>query len=107
MKNIHQDWVYVMANGWRNVIYIGVTNNLYIRYLQHKTGVVEGFTKKYKCHHLIYYEEYTYIEDAIRREKELKGWRREKKMRLIRQQNPLLKDLAAELGWNEIPPSSE
>ena len=69
-----------MANGWGNVIYIGVTNNLYIRYLQHKTGVVEGFTKKYKCHHLIYYEEYTYIEDAIRREKELKGWRREKKM---------------------------
>ncbi len=107
MKNIHQYWVYVMANGWRNVIYIGVTNNLYIRYLQHKTGVVEGFTKKYKCHHLIYYEEYTYIEDAIRREKELKGWRREKKMRLIRQQNPLLKNLAAELGWNEIPPSSE
>ena len=107
MKNIHLYWVYVMANGWRNVIYIGVTNNLYIRYLQHKTGVVEGFTKKYKCHHLIYYEEYTYIEDAIRREKELKGWRREKKMRLIRQQNPLLKDLAAELGWNEIPPSSE
>lgn len=92
-----------MANHHRNVIYTGVTNDLQIRYLQHKNEVNKGFTQKYKCHELIYFEEHALIEEAIAREKQIKGWRREKKMELVRGKNPWLKDLAIELGWEEIP----
>jgi putative endonuclease len=70
MKNIHQYWVYIMANTTRRVIYIGVTNDLYRRYLEHRNGIIKGFTDKYKCHELIYFEEFKFIEEAIAREKE-------------------------------------
>ena len=79
MKNIHQYWIYIMANTTRRVIYIGVTNDLYRRYIEHRNGIIKGFTDKYKCHDLIYFEEFKFIEEAIAREKELKGWKREKK----------------------------
>ena len=88
-----------MSNKNRSVLYIGVTNDLYRRCLEHRDGVIDGFTKKYKCHDLVYYEEYSLIEDAITREKELKGWKREKKDKLISTVNPLKLDLAEELGW--------
>ena len=80
-------------------MYIGVTNDLYRRYCEHKTGVVSGLTEKYKCHSLVYYEEFNMVGDAIAREKELKGWRREKKDRLITMVNPQLERLAEKLGW--------
>lgn len=99
MVNIHQYWVYILSNKINSVLYIGVTNDLYRRYLEHKNGMVEGFTKKYRCHSLVYYESYTNIEEAIAREKELKGWSREKKETLIRRQNPLFWNLAIELEW--------
>ena len=54
MTNIHQYWVYVMANTTRRVIYIGITNDLYRRYIEHRNGTIKGFTNKYKCHDLIY-----------------------------------------------------
>ena len=99
MKNIHQYWVYIMANTTRRVIYIGVTNDLYRRYLEHRNGIIKGFTDKYKCHELIYFEESKFIEEAIAREKELKGWKREKKDLLIKSTNPYLRNLAIDLEW--------
>ena len=88
-----------MANTTRRVIYIGITNDLYRRYIEHKNGTIEGFTNKYKCHDLIYFEEFKFIEEAIAREKELKGWKREKKDALIKTFNPNLQDLAIGLKW--------
>ena len=86
------------------VIYIGVTNNLIRRAEEHKNEVVDGFSKKYKTNKLVHYEHFNHVEDAIRREKELKGWRREKKVKLIESTNPNWKDLYDELIG--IDPSS-
>ncbi|HBO08016.1 MULTISPECIES: GIY-YIG nuclease family protein [Bacteroides] len=92
--------IYIMSNSNRTVLYIGVTNNLYRRYNEHKSGKIEGFTKKYSCHILLYYEEFQNIEYAIAREKSLKGWSRSKKDNLIREKNPRLEDLGSYLQWN-------
>lgn len=75
------------------VIYIGVTNDLIRRVEEHKNGVTDGFSKNYKTNHLVYYEYFRDINDAIRREKELKGWRREKKVVLIEMTNKNWRDL--------------
>ena len=83
----------------RSVLYIGITNDLYRRYCEHRNGAIKGFTHKYKCNSLIYYEEYNNVNDAIAREKELKGWKREKKEELIAKSNPQKTDLAEGLGW--------
>ena len=99
MVNIHQYWIYIMSNKTRSVLYIGITNDLYRRYIEHKEEKVKGFTQKYKCHDLLYYEEFKNVDDAISREKEIKAWRREKKERLIETTNPGKRDLAVELGW--------
>ncbi len=99
MFNIHQYWVYIMSNRTRTVLYIGITNDLYRRFIEHKTGRIDGFSKKYKCHYLLYYEEYKIADEAIAREKEIKKWRREKKEKLITILNPKKVDLAENLGW--------
>lgn len=99
MFNIHQYWVYIMSNKNRTVLYIGVTNDLYRRYIEHKQEIIKGFTQKYKCHHLLYYEEFADINEAIAREKVLKGWIRAKKDALIASINPDKLDLAESLGW--------
>ena len=99
MVNIPQYWVYIMSNKSRTVLYIGITNDLYRRYLEHKQEIIKGFTQKYKCHDLLYYEEFADVDDAIAREKEIKAWRREKKDMLIAASNPSKKDLAEELEW--------
>jgi len=75
------------------VIYIGVTNDLLRRVMQHRSDLFEGFSHKYKTRRLVYYEYFTDINYAIQREKELKKWRREKKVALIEKENPLWKDL--------------
>lgn len=75
------------------IIYIGVTNDLIRRIDEHRMEFVEGFSKKYKCKKLVYHEYYSDINTAISREKELKGWRREKKIALITQSNPHWDDL--------------
>lgn len=77
--------------------YIGVTNDLYKRVYQHKSNIIEGFTKKYECHKLIYFEETSDIESAILREKQLKNWNRKKKEFLIATKNAIWKDLS--LDW--------
>ena len=99
MVNVHQYWVYILSNKSHSVLYIGMTNDLYRRYLEHKDGIVEGFTKKYRCHSLLYYECFTDVEEAIAREKELKGWSRDKKETLIKSVNPYSWNLAIGLKW--------
>ena len=70
----------MMTNWSNNVLYIGVTNNLLRRTLEHKSKTVQGFTQKYNLYKLVYFEDYTNINQAIDREKQLKGWRREKRI---------------------------
>jgi putative endonuclease len=78
------------------MIYTGITNSLSRRVREHKQKVNEGFTKRYNIHRLVYYEEFKDVRKAIAREKEIKGWRREKKVALIKEMNSKWKDLAAE-----------
>ncbi|WP_343532962.1 GIY-YIG nuclease family protein [Pedobacter sp.] len=85
----HNYFVYILTNRYKTVLYIGVTNDLEIRIAQHRKGEsTRSFTKKYKCFYLVHYERYQYINDAIDREKELKGWSRAKKEALIVMENP-------------------
>jgi putative endonuclease len=85
--------VYIMASR-SGVLYIGVTSDLQTRVRQHKAGAFEGFSKKYRCHRLVYYERYDYIQAAIGREKQLKGIVRKKKIALIESVNPRWEDLS-------------
>ena len=93
-----QYFVYMMTNKNKTVLYTGVTNSLERRVWQHRTKAIPGFTKKYNCDRLIYFEIYGRIEQAIAREKEIKGWTRAKKNALIFPKNPKWEDLAA--GWD-------
>ena len=77
----------------RPTLYIGVTSDLIKRAYEHRSDLVDGFTKKYSLHKLLYFEEYPTIEEAIKREKQLKSWRRDWKLNLIHSMNPSLKDL--------------
>jgi len=88
----HKYWVYITTNPTRKVIYIGVTNNLSLRINQHfqNRGNRSSFAGKYYCYNLIYFEEYRYIDMAIKREKQLKRWTRNKKDELIYRVNPKL-----------------
>jgi len=93
----HNYYVYILTNWNNKVMYIGVTNNLKRRIYEHKNKLVEGFTKRYNLTKLVYYEHTTDVNSAISREKELKGWRREKKNNLVIKMNPEWKDLSDEL----------
>jgi putative endonuclease len=77
-------------------LYVGVTNNLERRVFEHKTNLIEGFSSKYGCHKLVYFEETTSVEAAITREKQVKKWRREKKAALIKNINPTWRDLSGD-----------
>jgi putative endonuclease len=88
-----QYFVYILASKRNGTLYIGVTNNLIKRVYEHKTDLVDGFTKKYRVHNLIYYEIYNSIDDAIVREKRLKKWKRQWKTELIEKNNPEWMDL--------------
>ncbi|XOU94623.1 MAG: GIY-YIG nuclease family protein [Candidatus Kerfeldbacteria bacterium] len=89
-----QYYVYIMTNWSNKILYIGVTSNLQWRVFEHKNKLQKGFTFKYNLNKLVYYEEHQYIEDAIMREKQLKGWLRIKKIRLIDSINSDWTDLA-------------
>ena len=91
-------YVYILAS-LSGTLYIGITNNLERRMVEHKEGLVGGFTSQYGVHRLIYFETYRDVRNAIRREKQLKGWRREKKIALIEKVNAGWKDLAR--AWYE------
>ncbi|MGA1980898.1 MAG: GIY-YIG nuclease family protein [Acidobacteriaceae bacterium] len=94
-------YTYIMGST-TGVLYIGVTSDMYTRTHQHKNHTFEGFSKQYNCTRLLYYEGHESILQSIAREKQLKGWRREKKLNLIRTLNPEFKDLAAQWGWTFI-----
>lgn len=96
MKKQHQYWIYIASSISRK-IYIGVTNNLKRRIFEHREGKIEGFTKKYNIKKLVYYEETNDIRCAIEREKQLKKWRRDKKINLIEKMNSSWRDLSVNL----------
>ncbi len=98
-KREHRYSVYILGS-ISGTLYIGVTNDLVVRVRQHKNHSFDGFTEKYEVNRLLYYEVYAWIGDAIRREKQLKGWRREKKIALIEKKNPQWKDLSKE--WEDM-----
>jgi len=85
--------VYILASS-TGVLYVGVTNFLKRRVGEHKKGLIEGFTKKYGVTRLVYFEPHDQIRAAISREKQIKNWRREKKLALIRKMNPKFRDLS-------------
>ncbi len=89
--------VYILSSKKNGVLYIGVTNDLQRRVAEHKEGIIKGFSQKYVVKTLIYHETYDDPENAILREKRLKKWNREWKIRLIEEQNPTWRDLYADL----------
>ena len=86
-------YVYILTNSANTVLYIGVINNIARRMHEHKNGLIEGFSKRYKLHKLVYCETCSSITEAIHREKQLKPWRRAWKEDLINSVNPQWKDL--------------
>lgn len=93
MDDSKQYYVYLLTNKNNKVIYCGVTNNLVRRVYEHKNKLIEGFTKKYNVNKLVYYEIFRNVEEAILREKEIKGWIRKKKDALVLRMNP---------GWEDL-----
>jgi putative endonuclease len=90
-------WVYILTSR-TGTLYVGVTGFLDRRIMQHKMDTIKGFTEKYKVHRLVYYESFDHVANAISREKQLKHWRREKKIALIETTNPRWRDLAENWG---------
>jgi putative endonuclease len=88
-----------------HTLYVGMTSNLQMRVFQHKDGTFEGFSSRYKCNRLVWFEIYDEPLKAINREKQLKGWRREKKIALIERANPTWRDLSE--SWYDLDPSLE
>lgn len=93
VKNVHEYYVYILTNMPNSTLYIGMTNNLERRILEHKSGSVEGFTKKYGLKTLIYFEVHQNVNEAILREEQLKKWKRQWKIDLIEKDNPNWSDL--------------
>jgi len=94
---VKQYYVYILASKKNGTLYIGLMSNLLKRIDEHKSKLVSGFTRRYKVHSLVYYEAYSDIYDAIAREKAMKKWKRQWKINLIENANPLWKDLYYEM----------
>ena len=92
-----QPCVYLMASRRNGTLYVGVTSDLMKRAWEHKNGAVEGFTKRYSVHKLVWYEVHESMESAIAREKAIKAWNRKWKLKLIENTNPEWDDLYAKL----------
>lgn len=89
-------FVYIMASE-SGTLYVGMTNNLNRRVWEHKNGIIDGFTKKYGCHKLVYYDIGQDVNGTIAREKQIKNWNRKKKEKLIKINNPKWEDLSREM----------
>ena len=96
-----QGHIYILANKYNNVLYLGVTRDLRRRIAEHKLHINQGFSAKYNTEKLVYYEWYDRLDVAIRREKQLKKWRREWKDKLINDFNPVWKDLSEDIGLDD------
>lgn len=92
-----RSYIYILSNKSRTALYIGVTSDIYKRISQHKNGEGSVFTKRYLLNALVYFEEFSAIDQAIAREKQLKNWHKEWKWNLIKSENPELKDLFEEM----------
>jgi putative endonuclease len=92
-------WIYILTNKRNGTLYVGVTNDLERRVWQHKTKAIEGFTKQYGLDRLIHFEQFRDVNQAIDREKEIKGWLRKRKLGLIEKDNPEWADLSS--NWCE------
>ncbi len=86
--------VYIMANKRHGTIYVGLTTDLPKRVYEHKNDLVEGFTKRYQCHTLVYFEPIEDFDSALKREKQMKRWARQWKIELIEKTNPTWEDLS-------------
>ena len=93
-KTTHQYYIYILASQKNGTLYIGVTNDLERRVLEHKQKVNEGFSSRYNINRLVYFESFQYINDAILREKRLKKWNRQWKINLIEEENKEWNDLS-------------
>ena len=98
-KTTHQYYLYLLTNKKSGTLYIGVTNDLERRLFEHKKKLIEGFTKRYNLNKLIYFETYQFVNDAIKRERNMKKWKRQWKIDLIERDNPNWKDLSKD--WFE------
>jgi len=94
MKLNHQYLVYILSNLKKGTLYIGMTNDLERRMFEHKNKLVEGFSKNYNLDKLVYFEQFQYVNDAIKREKQLKNWNRQWKIDLIEDDNDDWNDLS-------------
>jgi putative endonuclease len=92
-KREHHYYVYIVASR-THVLYCGITNNLKRRVTEHRDGAIPGFTETYQCNRLVWFEHYQYVGNALDREKQIKSWRRAKKIWLIEQMNPTWADLS-------------
>src|SRR5436309_2780453 len=90
-------YIYMMVNASRRALYTGVTTQLQKRVYEHKNNMIEGFTSKYKCHRLVYVEMFNHVKDAIAREKQIKGWRREKKDKIGGNEEPSVEGFSGRL----------
>ena len=90
--------VYVLSSGTRGTLYVGVTSNLAKRVWQHRTDAVEGFTKRYGVHILVWFEQHESMYSAIAREKKLKSWKRMWKLDLVERTNPAWRDLYPDIA---------
>ena len=97
MRSLRSPAVYILASRRHGTLYVGVTSDLIRPVWEHKTDVVEGFSRRYQVHMLVYFEMYETIVDAIAREKQIKKWSRLKKIRLIESTNPRWKDLYGDI----------
>ncbi len=97
-------WTYIVASR-SGTLYVGMTNNIEHRVSQHKNHLIEGFTAKYDCTRLVWYEEFRDVRNAIRREKQIKGWTRARKIALIESQNPHWVDFAEHWGARLLMPN--
>ena len=104
MREERQPCVYILASGHHGTLYIGVTSNLLQRLVQHREGLLPGFTRRYKVHRLVHFEMLGEMERAILREKQLKRWHRQWKINLINAENPEWRDLAVGLGLPPLAP---
>jgi len=98
----HKGYIYMMTNVSNKVLYIGVTSDLKRRITEHKEGLASAFTRKYRCHKLVYYECFSDIEQAITREKRLKNYHRKWKDQLINGVNPEWRDLFEDIVLNPL-----
>ena len=104
MRQERSPCVYILSSGHHGTLYIGVTSNLLQRLVQHREGLLPGFTSKYEVHRLVPFEMFGDMERAILREKQLKNWHRQWKINLINAENPHWADLAIGLGLPPLAP---